>query len=175
MATVDDRLEATAAHVAEAFAGHSPDQERPLGGYAVLIGSFTGLVAAFAAWFHRSGRRLPDRIAADDLALIMVATQTTARILTKSRAMSALRAPFTRFQDDEGPGEVAEAARGRGLRRAVGELFVCPHCLGMWIAAAFTAALLVAPRPTRWVATVLAALFGSEVLQIAYKKACDAL
>jgi hypothetical protein len=157
------------------FAGHSPAQERPLGGYFALVGTFTGLAGGFALWMYRSGRELPDRVAPADLALITVATQTTARILAKSRAMAALRAPFTRFQDDEGPGEVAEAARGHGLRRAVGELLVCPHCLGMWIAAAFTAGLLVAPRPTRWIATVLVALFGSEVLQIAYKKACDSL
>ena len=33
------------------------------------------------------------------------------------------------------------------------------------------AGLLVAPRFTRWLASVLVAFFGSEVLQIAYKKA----
>jgi hypothetical protein len=157
------------------FAGHSPDQERPLGGYVALVASFLGLVAAFSAWIRRSGRQLPERIAPSDLALVTVATQTTARLLTKSRALSAVRAPFTRFQGDEGPGEVMEAARGHGLRRAVGELLVCPHCVGMWLAAAFTAGLIVAPRPTRWIATVLAALFGSELLQIVYKKACDSL
>ncbi len=158
-----------------AFAGHSPDKERPLGGYYLLVGSFLSLGAAFAAWFHRSDRELPDRVAAVDLALIAVATQTSARLVTKSRALSAVRAPFTRFQADSGPGEVEEAARGHGLRLAVGELLVCPHCLGMWLAAAFTGGLIVAPRATRWVATVLAALFASELLQIAYAKACERL
>ncbi len=85
------------------------------------------------------------------------------------------RAPFTRYQHDDGPGEVSEAARGRGLRRAVGELLVCPYCIGMWISAAFAAGLLVAPRFTRWFAAVLVALFGADVLQIAYRKAEDAL
>ncbi|MEA2385083.1 MAG: hypothetical protein QOH72_5054 [Solirubrobacteraceae bacterium] len=65
--------------------------------------------------------------------------------------------------------------RGRGLRRAVGELLVCPYCIGLWVSAGFTAGLLVAPRFTRWVAAVRSALFGAEVLQIAYKKAEDAL
>jgi hypothetical protein len=157
------------------FSGHSPDQERPLGGYFALMGSFLGLGAAFALWLRRSDHELPDRVAAADLALIAAATQTTARLVTKSRAMSAVRAPFTRFQEDSGPGEVEEEARGHGLRLAVGELLVCPHCLGMWFAAAFTGGLIVAPRPTRWIATVLSALLGSEMLQIAYKKACDSL
>jgi Protein of unknown function (DUF1360) len=43
------------------------------------------------------------------------------------------------------------------------------------LAAAFTAGLIVAPRPTRWIATVLTMVFGSDVLQIAYKKAEDSL
>jgi hypothetical protein len=41
----------------------------------------------------------------------------------------------------------------------------------MWTSAAFVAGLLVAPRFTRWLASVLVAFFGSEMLQIAYKKA----
>ena len=45
----------------------------------------------------------------------------------------------------------------------------------MWISAGFAAGLLVAPRFTRWFAAVLVALFGADVLQIAYRKAEDAL
>jgi hypothetical protein len=154
---------------------HSPDQERPIKGYAVLMGTFTGLAGAFAAWFRASGRELPDRMAVGDLALVTVATHKAARLISKDRVASAVRAPFTRYEDDAGPGEVSESARGTGLRRAVGELIVCPYCIGMWISAGFAAGLLVAPRFTRWFAAVLTALFGADVLQIAYKKAEDAL
>ena len=45
----------------------------------------------------------------------------------------------------------------------------------MWISAAFAAGLLVAPRFTRWFAATLVAVFGADVLQIAYRKADDAL
>jgi hypothetical protein len=155
--------------------GHSPDRERPLGGYAVLTGAFAALAGAFAVWFRASGRELPERVDARDLALVTVAAHKASRLVAKDRVTSAVRAPFTRFEDDAGPGEVSEAARGRGLRRAVGELLVCPYCLGLWISAAFTAGLLVAPRFTRWSASVLCALFGADVLQIAYAKAEDAL
>jgi hypothetical protein len=158
-----------------AFQGHSPQQERPLGGYAVLMAGFAALAAAFSAWFRTSGRELPERMDGRDLALITVATHKASRLLTKDRVSSAIRAPFTRFEDDAGPGEVSEAARGRGLRRAIGELLVCPYCVGMWIGAAFAAGLLVAPRFTRWLAAVLAALLGADLLQIAYKKAEDTL
>jgi hypothetical protein len=114
-------------------------------------------------------------MSAADLALVTVATHKASRLVSKDRVTSAVRAPFTRYQYDDGPGEVSEAARGRGLRRAVGELLVCPYCIGMWISAGFAAGLLVAPRFTRWFAAVLVALFGADVLQIAYRKAEDAL
>jgi hypothetical protein len=110
-----------------------------------------------------------------DMALLATATHKTARLVAKDRVTSTLRAPFTEFQDDAGPGEVDEAARGRGLRRAIGELLVCPYCLNMWIAAAMTAGLLVAPRATRWFAGLMSVLFGADLLQIAYKKAEDTL
>jgi hypothetical protein len=157
------------------FAGHSPRQERPLGGYALLISLYTSLLGGFVAWFRRSGRKLPERMGARDLALVAVATHKGARLLGKARVMSAVRAPFTRYQEDGGPDEVEEAARGRGLRRVIGELIVCPYCLSMWFATLFTAGLLVAPRATRWTASVLAIVFASDMLQIAYKRAEDAL
>jgi uncharacterized protein DUF1360 len=157
-----------------AFADHSPEQDRPLGGYAILMGLFGALAGGFSAWFRASGRELPERMEVRDLALVTVATHKASRLLAKDRVTSSVRAPFTRYEGDAGPGEVSEAARGRGLRRAIGELVVCPYCIGMWISAAFAAGVLVAPRFTRWFAAVLTALFGADVLQIAYKKAEDA-
>jgi hypothetical protein len=159
----------------ELFAGYSPEQERPIRSYGVLMGVFSTLGAAFATWFRRSGRKLPDRMDTSDLLLLTVASHKASRLITKDRVTSTLRAPFTEFEQDAGPAEVSERARGNGLRRAIGELLVCPYCLGMWTSAAFTAGLLVAPRFTRWMASVLVVFFGSEVLQIAYKKAEDTL
>jgi uncharacterized protein DUF1360 len=157
------------------FRGHSPQAERPLGGYAALMAAFAAATGAFGAWFRASGRELPERMDERDLALVTVATHKASRLIAKDRVTSTVRAPFTRYEDDAGPSEVEEAARGRGLRRAIGELIVCPYCIGLWVAAAFAAGLLVVPRLTRWTAAVLAALFGSDVLQIAYKKAQDAM
>jgi hypothetical protein len=144
--------------------------ERPLGGYAALTSVFLSAAAGFATWLARSGRQLPERVAAPDIALLGVATHKASRLLAKDRVTSAVRAPFTDFQEDGGPSEVEERARGTGLRRAVGELLVCPFCLGLWIAAAFTAGLIVAPRQTRWLASVLVIVTGADVLQIAYVK-----
>ena len=129
----------------------------------------------FAAWLHSSGRELPERVPAGDFALMTAATHKASRLLAKDRVTSAVRAPFTRFEGDAGPGEVREEARGHGLRRAIGELIICPYCLGLWIAAGFSAGFIVAPRPTRWVAATFSALLGADVMQIAYAKAEEAV
>jgi hypothetical protein len=153
------------------WGGHSPGQERALGGYAVLLGVFGGLASGFATWLRRSGRELPELAPPGDLLLATVATHKCSRLIARDRVTSTVRAPFTRFQDDAGPSEVDERARGRGLRRAVGELLICPYCLDMWMASGFVAGLIVAPRATRWVAALFTVLTGADALQIAYAKA----
>lgn len=155
--------------------GYAPGQEKPLASYGVLMSVFSGLAGGFALWFRRSGRELPDRIDSGDLALLTLASHKSARLISKDKVTSAVRAPFAQYQGAGGPGEVNERPRGRGLRRVIGELLVCPYCLGMWTSAALTAGLLVAPRLTRWVSTVLVMFFGADVLQIVYKKAEDTL
>jgi hypothetical protein len=150
---------------------HSPGQERPLRSYAALMGTFAALAAGFGVWFRRSGRELPDSIDNRDFALLTVASHKIARLVAKDRVASPVRAPFTRLQHDAGQDK--EAARGRGLRRAIGELLLCPYCLGMWTSAGLTAMLLVFPRFTRWFAATLSIYFGTELLQIAYKRAED--
>jgi hypothetical protein len=158
-----------------ANAGYAPDQDTPVKSYGVLMAVFSALAAGFARWFRVSGRELPERIDAGDLALVTVASHKAARLIAKDRVTSTLRAPFTRYEGDAGPGEVSERPRGRGLRLAIGELVACPYCLGMWTSSALIAGLLVVPRFTRWLSSVLVAFLGSDLLQIAYKKAEDTL
>jgi hypothetical protein len=157
------------------IAGYAPDEDAPVKSYAVMVGAFAVLTAGFAQWFRASGRELPDRIDARDLALLTVASHKASRLIAKDRVTAGIRAPFTRYEGGAGAGEVSERPRGRGLRRAIGELLVCPYCLGMWTSSVLVAGLLVAPRLTRWVSSVLAAFLGSDLLQIAYKKAEDTL
>jgi hypothetical protein len=139
------------------------------------MGSFSATCAGFALWLRRSGRELPDQVENRDLALVAVATFKASRIIARDRVTSAIRAPFSRYQDDAGPGEVDEAARGRGLRRVVGELLICPYCLDVWTATGFLGGLVAAPRATRWIASVFAVVSAADALQIAYAKAESAL
>ncbi|HUB72716.1 MAG TPA: DUF1360 domain-containing protein [Solirubrobacteraceae bacterium] len=147
----------------------------PLAAYGSFIALFGTLAAGFAAWLWRSGRTLPERLDTRDLLLVSIAAHKLARLITKDRVTSAVRAPFTSFEHDAGPAEVEERARGRGLRRALGEVLTCPYCLDLWISAAFTAGFVVAPRAARWSASAVSALFGADVLQIAYKRLEDTL
>jgi hypothetical protein len=103
-----------------------------------------------------------------------VATHKASRLISRDRVTGAVRAPFTELEDGASvPRGTNERPAGSGPRRAIGELVLCPYCLGVWIASLFAAGLVVAPRPTRWAAGILTTVFGSDMLQIAYKKAED--
>jgi hypothetical protein len=67
-----------------------------------------------------------------------------------------------------GPAELQEGVRGSGIRKAVGELVSCPFCLSQWVSTGFTFGLLVAPRATRWAASIFASLALADFLQFAY-------
>jgi hypothetical protein len=128
-------------------------------------------MAAGLAGARRRGHRLPERIDGRDLVLAGVATHKLSRLIAKDRITAFARAPFTEFQQPGGPAEVEERARGEGLRRTIGELLVCPYCLGMWISGGFHLGLVTAPRATRFAASVLTGLTISDFLQVAYKAA----
>ena len=93
------------------------------------------------------------------------------KVVEHADHFASLRAPFTEFEESGGPSEFEESARGDGARKAVGELLVCPYCLGLWVVSAFSLGLVFAPRLTRFLAAVFSALTISDFLQIAYKAA----
>jgi hypothetical protein len=151
------------------FRAYSPEEPKPLGGHATLIALFNGSVAALALAQRRSGRSLPERVPAGDLALLSIATYKLSRLIAKDRITSFLRAPFTRFTgESDRPGEVSEEPRGDGLRYAIGELVVCPYCLGQWVGTALVAAYLREPRVARTIASAFTVVAGSDLLQEAW-------
>jgi hypothetical protein len=147
---------------------YSPEDPKPLGGYAILLLVFNALVALIAAAFLNSRRRLPESIPARDLALLSVGTFKLSRLITKDKVTAAIRAPFTRYQGEAGPAEVSEEARGSGLHRAVGELLACPYCIGQWVATLLLAGYLWQPRLTRVAASLFAVVTGADYLQQAW-------
>lgn len=148
--------------------------ERPLGGYGVLLSTYGLLVLTLTTAVRRRGG-LPERCSIGDFALLAVATHKLSRLVTKDSVLAPLRAPFSRFEEPAGEGEVHEEVRGEGLRHAIGELVSCPFCIGVWVATTMTFALVLAPRPTRFVATIFSSVAASDFLQLAYATAQKAV
>lgn len=157
----------------DAFEGYAEPPERP------PFRTFAALSAIFNVGFGgallaaKRSDRLPERVSTQDVLLIGTASHKLSRLLAKDKVTAFLRAPFTEYQGRGGPAEVEEQPRGEGVRRAIGELLICPYCLGLWTSGAFHAGLLFAPRATRVVASTMTALTVSDFLQIAYKAAED--
>ena len=143
---------------------YSDADPKPLAAYAALTGTFAAVVTLAEVTRRRRGQDLPERISAGDLALLAVATYKLSRLTTKARVTSFARAPFTRYTGEAGPTEVSEEPRGEGLRRAIGELAICPYCVGEWIATGLTAAYIRDPRTTRTAASMLAVVAASDLL-----------
>lgn len=150
------------------MAGYS-DQPPSLAGYAFMTSVFAAAFGGALAAARAGGRELPERVPPHDVVLVGVATHKLSRMISKDRITSFARAPFTEFEQHAGHGEVEEKPRGRGLRRSVGELLVCPFCLAQWVTASFAVGLVYAPRVTRLLATVYTAEAISDFLQLAYK------
>jgi hypothetical protein len=160
--------------VTESYAGYAPPSERPpFAAYAAFATVFHAAMAGAVVAAKRSGRDLPQRVDAGDVLLIGTASYKLSRLVAKKKVTAFVRAPFTELEGKGGPAELEEKPRGTGLRRAVGELLVCPYCLGLWASGGFHAGLLFAPRATRFSASVLTAMAVSDFLQIAYKAAED--
>jgi hypothetical protein len=150
-----------------------PDERPPLLSYLTFMGIFASLLAAALAIAKRQGRELPEHVSAGQLLLIGTASHKLSRIIAKDKVTSPLRAPFTELEGKGGPAEFEERSRGTGVRKAIGELLICPFCLDLWVIAAFSVGLLFAPRLTRFIASLFAALTIADFLQVAYKAAED--
>lgn len=138
------------------------------GSYGLLMGLYAAATGAFVAWRHASGRGLPERFEAGDLATIGVATHKTSRLLAKEKVTAPIRAPFTQLEGEGGPAELSEKPAGSGMQRTIGELLACPYCLDMWVATGYAAGLVAAPRTTRFVAGIFSAVAIADFLQAAY-------
>ena len=150
-----------------------PDERPPFGPYLAFMSVFATLVGAALALAGRRVRELPAKVDPGQLLLVGTASHKLSRLIAKDKVTSPLRAPFTELEGKGGPAELEESSRGTGLRKAIGELVICPFCLDLWVVTGFSIGLLFSPRVTRFVASLFAALTVSDFFQIAYKAAED--
>ena len=150
------------------FEGYDGGEE-PLPSYAALMGAFNTILALFLLVARKTGRPIPERIEARDIALLGVATHKVSLLLAQDAITSPLRAPFTELEEKKSPKSVDEKPRGAGLRRSLGELLTCHFCVGQWVASFFTYGLVFAPAVTRLVAGIFAIVALSDHLHQTYK------
>lgn len=148
---------------------HDPDDGRDdpttLGSYAAVITTYGALLASATVALSRR-HKLPERLAWSDLVLTAVASNVLSRRITKDKVTRVVRAPFTEAEEAGAPGELNETVKAdAGPRRVIGELLACPFCLSQWTSTALVLGLVVAPKPTRLVASVLFVSGASDQLQ----------
>ena len=146
---------------------YAQGEKRPLGGYVVLTAGFFAAFGGALAAARASGKEL-DRPGLADIALGALATQKVSRLICKDKVTSFIRAPFTRYQEHAGHGELEEEPRGDGVRYATGELLLCPYCISQWVAGGLAVGWVTAPRTTRLLSAMWAAQAVADGLQLAY-------
>ena len=148
---------------------YAPQEPRPLRGYLRALGLFATYVTALIALVVRKGG-LPSELGVRDTLLASIGTFRAARLLTEANVTSPIRASFTRYDGPGAPGEVREQVQEPegGPRHALGEFVSCPYCLGMWVATGCGVGLVLAPRTTRFAASILAIDAGSDAMQKLY-------
>jgi hypothetical protein len=151
------------------FEGYKKGEDVPLFSYGVLTGTFNLLFALFLLVAKVSGKPIPERMDAKDIALLGMATHKLSLVGSQDAITSPIRAPFTELNEKESPKKVDERPRGEGIRRSVGELLTCQFCLGVWVASFFTYGFVLLPRVSRLVAAVFAAVTVSDFLHQTYK------
>lgn len=145
--------------------------KQPLRSYSALATAFN-IGLAGGIWALTRSRKLPERIAPQDLILLGITTFELSRIVTRGKITSFLRRPFAAYEGPaDVPAEEEDAPIGKGPRRAVGELLTCPYCLGTWIAAGLTLGYAVAPQQVRMIGSVFTVKALADGLNTVYAQA----
>jgi Protein of unknown function (DUF1360) len=140
-------------------------QERPpYEAYAVIAGSFAGLLATAAA-LGRLLDRDPQCQTALDFAILALASFKAARTLAHDRVSAPMRAPFV---EGEADAHDEVPVRSGGMQQAMGELVTCTRCVGMWAAAGLASTQIVAPRVGRLLTWSLGAAAANDFLQAGF-------
>ena len=136
----------------------------PYEAYAVIAGSFAGLLAAAGA-LGRLLDRDPQCQTSLDFAILALASFKAARTLAHDRVSAPMRAPFVEGEanaHDEVP------VRTGGMQQAIGELVTCTRCVGTWAAAGLASTQIVAPRFGRLLTWSLGAAAANDFLQAGF-------
>ena len=128
--------------------------------YAKLNAVYGTLLAAVLVATRE--RAVADPIRGPELLPLGAAAFALSKLIAKEKVATWVREPFV----DEN--EQGRPPRGRGTKRAVGELLTCTRCIGAWSALSLVTLRLASPPAARTVTSVLAASAGNDFLQAGF-------
>ena len=137
----------------------------PYEAYAVIVGTFAGLVGG-AGLLGRLVGRDPQCQTALDYGILAAATFKAARTLARDEVTSFMRQPFV--EGEAHSGEDEEPVQDGGMQQAIGELVTCTRCVGTWAAAGLASTQVLAPRFGRLLTWSLAAAAANDFLQAGF-------
>jgi len=112
------------------------------------------------------GRRGTEPIRGAELVPMGAATFALSKVIAREKMGTWVREPFV---DEEPATDDGPVPRGRGLRRAVGELVTCTRCVGAWSAMAVVGLRVASPSAGRTVTAVLAASAINDWMQSGFR------
>lgn len=136
-----------------------------------LLGYLLLFLLVFA-FLRISGYDFPHPISGFDFLLLCLGTFRLTALVTEDKVFRFLRAPFVTEEHVKGPdGEkiVEEKPCGRGVRRVIGELLLCPWCAGIWIATLLVFVRMLFPDAGQLLLLVLGTAAGGILVQIGEK------
>jgi hypothetical protein len=160
MAGTTGSMEATATRHANGHMTLESEPKTQPSDYAAINLVWVSLVAGLLA--ATRGRASRDPITNTELIPISAATFAVSKAVARERIGTWVREPFV----DESEGQ---QPKGRGLRRALGELVTCTRCVGTWSALAVVGLRVAHPEAGRTVTTILASSAANDWLQAAFK------
>lgn len=140
--------------------------------YSFFLWSYLALWALFILIMRALGGAWPQQIGPVDLLLLCLATFRLTEVVTEEKVARCLRAPFCELKSQtsaDGSEMQEEVPAGRGLRRAAGELLLCPWCMGIWIATLLTFLWILLPGLARVVMLAFGVAAGGLLFQILAK------
>jgi hypothetical protein len=132
--------------------------------YAALEALFLSLLAGVILIQRRQSQAQVAALAPRDLPVMALATFALADTVAKEKVSTWLRQPFVIEDSDHHPLK----PRGRGLRRATGELLTCTRCAGTWCALLLVGLQTASPAAGLATTNVLALAGANDLLQAVF-------
>lgn len=144
---------------------YGSEKDTPLGAYVLFVAIYNLLLFGLI----RKASPKDAKLDLKELGLIALSTQKLSRVITRDAVTAPFRAPFARYQESLGYGEIRDEPVGKGLRLAIGEMITCNYCADMWVGLGLMAALKKFPNPTWAFMSLMSTCTVADFLHVFYE------